>query len=783
MNKTFCGSNISDALVVPVRGVNAVQFTSTTSTQQTPRSPGLRWSGVMNRHRPIQALLATALICGALVFGLLLPQTGQAADTNQTSPEPIARLVPIAGTIGEETLGQVRRTLLALQDTALREERQAFLILEFAPGTSSFHNSYALADFLSETPFSNVTTVAWVPETVTGFNVLPVLACQEIVISPDAALGDIGNGQAVSTDQQTIIRTIIDRRRNPRVTNQLVAAMMNPDVSLVQLTVETSPGERETRLATSTEARELQEAGTVIFESRTISEAGLPGLISATLARSRDILLTRTAESRRDLVEGLGLTTDALRELTPAEPITKVAYIQLHHVIDEVFEAFARRQIERAVHSGAQVIVFEIDSPGGLLSVCRDLSQTIASLSERNVKTVAYIPRQAISGGAILAVACDEIYMSPDATIGDAIPVNLMGNTIVHAEEKILSIELELLRNLAERKNRPAAVLEGFADKNLEVFEVTQKTTGRKWYMTEEEIARNSEEWIPGPRVPESRPGIAITVNGRRAHDLKIAESPVQNVNELKQRLGIPDDLAFNAVGRTWVDTLVFTLNNQAMAGFLFFIAVVCIYIELATMTGFFGILSALAFAIFFWSKVMGGTAGTLELAIFAVGLGCLAMELFVVPGFGVFGISGILLVLGSLVMASQTLSGFSLEYDLVRAGQTVATFGASLVMVMIVSALISRNMHRIPLLKELVLTPPGQGDSPDAPKLRPELTSEFSPLLGATGEAVTVLRPSGKALIEGRLVDVISDGPFVPAGANVVVVQVQKNRVVVREA
>lgn len=737
----------------------------------------------MKRHWSIPFVLALAVICG-----LMAPREGAAQAPAPNAPpqkaaEPIARLVPIAGTIGEETLGQVRRTLLALQDAAIREERAAFLILEFAPGISSFHSSYALADFLSETPFANVTTVAWVPETVTGFNVLPILACQEIVMSPDASLGDLGNGQAVSSDQQTIIRTIIERRRNPRVTPQLVAAMMDPNVSLVQLTVETAPGERETRLATSTEARELQDAGTIIFESKTINEAGSPGLISAPLARTRDILVTRTAESRRDLIEGFGLTTDALRELTPAEPITKVAYIELHDVIDEVFEAFARRQIERAVQSGAQVIVFEIDSPGGLLSVCRDLSQTIASLSDRNVKTVAYIPKQAISGGAILAVACDEIYMKPDATIGDAIPINLMGNTIVHAEEKILSIELELLRSLAERKNRPAAILEGFADKDLEVFEVTQKATGRKWYMTEEEIAQNSEEWIPGPRVPESRPGIAITVNGKRAHDLKIAESPVQNIDDMKQRLGIPPDMPFNAIGRTWVDTLVFTLNSQAMAGFLFFIAVVCIYIELATMTGFFGILSALAFAIFFWSKVMGGTAGTLEVAIFAVGLGCLAMEMFVVPGFGVFGISGILLILGSLIMASQTLSGFSLEYDLVRAGQTVATLGVSLVMVIVAAAVISRNMHRIPLLKELILMPPGSmGDSPDAPKLRPELTSEFSPLIGATGEAVTILRPSGKARIEERLIDVVSDGPFVPAGANVVVVQVQRNRVVVRE-
>lgn len=697
---------------------------------------------------------------------------------------PIARIVPINSPVGDETLGLVRRTILELQDTAAREDRQAFVILEINPGTSPFHNCYALADFLTEKPFTNVTTIAWIPEPLTGHNVLIALACQEIVMHPAASMGDIGSGQPVSADQQIIVKSIVERRRNSRVTPALVSAMLDPSVSLLQLTVEATPDEKETRLATSAEARQLRDQGVVILESKTVSEAGTAGVISAAQARARDVLIVRTAESRRALIEGYGLTLDSLKELTPAEPVTKVAYIEMHDVIDEIFESFAQRQIARAVKSGAQVIVFEIDSPGGLLSVCADLSQTIAHLSERHIKTVAYIPREAISGGAILAVACDEIYMKPQAKIGDAIPINLMGPMIVRAEEKILSIELELLRSLAEQKQRPVAIIEGFADKDLEVFQVTQKNTGRKWYMSAEEMAQNSEEWIPGPRVPESRPGIAIMVNGVRAHELLISKPPIQDLAELKQQLGIPADMPFRSVGRTWIDTLVFNLNNQAVVGFLFFIAIVCIYIEMATMTGFFGVISALAFAIFFWSKVMGGTADSLELAIFAVGLGCLALEVFVVPGFGVFGVSGILLVLGSLIMASQTFTGLSLEYDMARAGQTFATFAASLVVVVIASAILSQNLHRIPFLKDLVLTAPGSREfSPDEPRLKPELAPDQMALLGASGEAVTILRPAGKARIDGKLLDVVSDGPFVPAGAAVTVVQVQKNRIVVQES
>lgn len=738
---------------------------------------------IASRTKPgLPARIFFWLLCFVLGSGRIAMTAPAESKEPAPGPAAVARIITINSPVGDDTLGQVRRTILEIQDLAIRENRHAYVILEIHPGVSPFHNCYALADFLTEKPLTDVTTVAWIPESVSGNNVLVALACQEIVLAPDAMLGDLGMGQALPQDQQNIVKSIVDRRRNARITTSLVQAMMDPQASLVQLTLEPSPGQKEIRLATAEEARQLQNEGKIILESKVICESGTPGLISGSLARERDFLAVRTAESRRELIEGYGLTLESLKELAPAEAITKVAYIQLHDVIDEVFESFAQRQIERAVQSGVQMIVFEIDSPGGLLSVCADLSQTIAHLSERQIKTVAYIPREAISGGAILAVACDEIYMAPAAKIGDAIPINLMGPMIVRAEEKVLSIELELLRSLAEQKNRPAAIIEGFADKDLEVFQVTQKNTGRKWFMSATEIAQHGDEWISGPLVPESRAGIAITVNGTRAHQLLIAERPVRDLPELKQRLGIPADLQFRTVGRTWVDSLVFNLNHRAMAGLLFFIAIVCIYIELATMTGFFGILSALAFAIFFWSKVMGGTAGSLELTLFAVGVGCLAVEFFVIPGFGVFGVSGALLVLCALIMASQTFTGLSLEYDLARAGKTFMTFAASLIVMMIVSTILSQNLHRIPFLKEMALTDPVHEPGPGEPRLKPELSPEQMALLGASGEAVTILRPAGKARIDGKLLDVVSDGPFVEAGRTVEIVHVQKNRIVVRE-
>ncbi|MCA9000007.1 MAG: hypothetical protein KDA80_23625 [Planctomycetaceae bacterium] len=711
------------------------------------------------------------------------PILGQDKNADSKELEPASRLVPLPSPLNDESLGQVRRTLLELQDVANREGREAYLILELTPGVSEFHHCYAIADLLTSEPLERVTTIAWVPETVTGNNVLVALACQEIVMHPDAQMGDMGRGDALPNDQQTIVKGIVAKRRNQKVSEALALAFMNPRESLVQLTIEADAGMKETRLASSAEARKLREDGTVILETKTVSEAGTPALIDGRKARSFDILTMRTAQSRRELVAAYGLSLDNLKELAPAEELGKVAYIELHDMIDDVFAAFAERQIDRAILSGAKMIVFEIDSPGGILPVCMDLSMKMARLSEREIKTVAYIPSQAYSGGAILAVACDEIYMHPDATIGDAIPINMMGNVILHAEAKILSVETEHLRKLAEMKDRPAAILEAFADKDLEVFEVTHKTTGRKWFMSGDEAHKAAEEWELGPRVAESRPGVAITIHGRRANDLMIAKPPIKDVSELKEQLGIPLDHEFRPVGRTWVDSLVFNLNRPGFTGFLLFIAIVCIYLEVATMTGIFGIISALSFGIFFWSRMLGGTATGLEVALFVIGLGCLAMEFFVIPGFGVFGVTGILLVLASLVMAGQTFTGLNMEYDILRAGQTFATLALAILAVIVTSVFLSHHMHRIPIVRSLVLAPPGNSLSEDAPRLRPESTGPESDLLGEQGTAVTILRPAGKARINGQMRDVVSDGPFIAAGANVEVVQVQRNRIVVREA
>jgi len=323
------------------------------------------------------------------------------------------------------------------------------------------------------------------------------------------------------------------------------------------------------------------------------------------------------------------------------------------------------------------------------------------------------------------------------------------------------------------------------ADKSMQIYQVTQRDSGNVWYMTEDEIHNSNGQWIKGRLIPESGKDMLLTIDGERAHELHLANPPVQSLDELKQALRIPADMAVPVAGRTWVDTLVFVLSSTAVTTLLFILGIMFIYLELHFPTGLFGICSGLCFGLFFWSRFLGGTADWLEVLLFLMGALCIGLEIFVVPGFGVFGVSGVLMILFSLILASQTFIIPASTADFEELARSVGTLSGAIVGVIVLAALISRLLPSIPLFNAMILAPPGADEStPDHPRLRPDQTGELTahPLLGQQGSAVTMLRPAGKAQIGEELVDVVSEGPFIAAGRPVEIVSVQGNRVVVRE-
>ena len=701
---------------------------------------------------------------------------------------PIGQFLTVTSPVDDSVFNRISTTALKLQQQASQEERTAVLVLQIEPGTSQFHHLQGLAKFLTSSQLSNITTVAWIPATVTGPNVLIALACKQIVMHPDARLGDIGRGKPLEIDEQQAILALAQKRHNNKINSAIIRGMMDQQEQLWRIRVRSlkaGADELESRVVTKDELETLRKTNVTIENVEIVKEAGVVGSFQGSAARSLDILVSQTAENRLSVAALYGLQRESLREIAVEKETRKVRLIKVDGIIDRLQESFLVRQIERAVADDAQAIVFEIDSPGGLLVASITLANAIADLEAKKIRTVAYVPREAISGAAIISLGCDEIIMHPDAKIGDAGPIEMRpGQPFERAPEKILSPLKVALRELAEKKHRPVAICEAMADRSLKVFQVTHRDNGRVWYMSELDIHASNGEWIKGAQLRETNGELLFTSNGLRANELKISESPVSDFEELKSRIGVPPGMKLVPIEKTWVDRLVFSLNHPAMVMLMIVLGVALIYVELHFMTGILGILSVLCFALFFWSSFMGGTAGWLEVVLFVLGIGCLGLEIFVIPGFGVFGVSGILLVLASLVMAGHSWSfdfTTNLEELTWQTGQVILSLG----IVVAFGVTFARFLPSLPGFDSMVLGPPGV--NADEPRLRLETypsTTGFGDAvsIGDTGVSITMLRPSGKARFDNRTLDVISEGPFISAEANLEVIAMTGNRIVVRE-
>jgi membrane-bound serine protease (ClpP class) len=428
---------------------------------------------------------------------------------------------------------------------------------------------------------------------------------------------------------------------------------------------------------------------------------------------------------------------------------------------------------------GADLIILEIDSPGGLVEESFRIAEKLTEL--RWAKTVAFVPRgaEAISGAAIVALGCDEIIMAADSQLGDAGPIKMGGDAFEHAEEKLLSYLVGKIRPLAEANGRPPALAEAMMDRHCEVFEVTNKQTGKRTFMSKQELqaARDAGEWEVGPLVFESRDGVFLTVSGRRAVELQLAEGNAQTREDLKARYGLAVEPT--VLEHTWVDTTAYVLTRPLVTALLLIIALVCMYIEFsAPGTAVGGLIATLCFAAFFWSRFLGGTSGWLEVMLFVTGLAFVAVEIFLLPGFGISGMLGGILVVVSIVLASQRVVIPRTSYDLnslltflsVMVGSGVGFVGLALVL--------RRYFGLIPTLSGIVLQPP----APEPAAAAEPQTDWRAGLLGAEGVSVTALRPAGKARFGERTLDVVAEGSYILQGNPVRVVSIQGSRVIVEQ-
>ncbi len=751
----------------------------------------------------MRLISATALPLAGILFlmpSLLLAQVKDdavapgGAPNTELARKPFGQFITIGNQVDDPLVSQITNLTRELQTRAVREKRQAILVLEISAGSSRQGQIHDLAKVLVSPELSNVRTVAWIPKTLDGNHVILALACHDIFMHPNAALGDIGRGTALSNVEQNFVLDIIDRGRNLRMSRAIAKAMMDPASAVMRVSLEDGDGKVRQQFLTATELRDLQNQNVVISQTDTVKDPGQPGLFKGSEAASSGFLVAATPANRNEVVATLNLPLEAMREagINDAKVVARV--IAINNVIDKLLADFVQRETQRAIADGANMIIYDIDCPGGDKDHSQHVASLIAELDPAKVTTVAWVRKEAIQAGALVAISCDRIFLADDATIGN-IDLKTMrlnrGHRLAPAGDvapEELQRLLTLTDSIAKRKNRSVSLIRAMADPSLPVFEVTHKESGRVAWMNELELAAQPDEWVKGAAIPEAGGGKLLVLTAKRAEELGLTEAPCHDLEQLRTRLGIGATADLRPASKTWVDNLV-TVLNSGLAGFLLVvIGLICIYLELHMPSGLFVIGAVTSFSLFFWSRFLGGSAGGLELILFILGMTMLGIEIFVIPGFGVFGVSGILMTVVSLVMASNTFSGMTATESFEQSMGSLGSLAAALMVVIVVAAVLNRFLPSIPFINRLILTPPGYAaNDPEGLQLKPSLLSRptvSGPIsVGMVGTTASSLRPTGKAMFGDKYVDVVSDGAYIDHGTKIEVIRLAGNRIIVRPA
>ena len=412
--------------------------------------------------------------------------------------------------------------------------------------------------------------------------------------------------------------------------------------------------------------------------------------------------------------------------------------VTIDGMIDNALAAYVDRALSDAAADSAAVVVFQIDTFGGLLDAADEIRKAILSSP---VPTVAVIDRNAASAGALIAYANDRIVFVPGASMGAATAVNQTGE---YAPEKIQSYTRGLMRATAEATGRDPQIAEAMVDETIEV-----------------------------PGVSEA--GQLLTVSSDEALRLGIADAVLPSVDAVVDALGAEANPQEDHAATRAEQVLRF-LGSPVVASLLLMMMMGGLYFEIQTPgVGFAGATALVGAALFFAPHYLLGLVESWEIALFAVGVGLLLVEVFVTPGFGVFGIGGLVLTLGALLVALVPNVGFDFPTngEIARATTTLA---GALVLLILLAISLGRVLPRSERFGRLIL-------APDLSSASGYTSAEtLADLVGRVGTAVTTLRPSGTAEIEGQRVDVVSEGPYIAAGASVEVVRSRGAVVVVRE-
>ncbi len=520
------------------------------------------------------------------------------------------------------------------------------------------------------------------------------------------------------------------------------------------------------------------------------------------------------------------------------------AIIPIEDEINDITLASLQRRVEQARQAGKDTIVFQMDTPGGMANSALEICTYIKNISD--LKTIAWVCPDAYSAGVMIALSCGEVVMASASKMGDCAPIVIsptegiqeLGET---ERAKAESPILKEFRDSAHRRGYDPLLCEAMVRKGNEIWWLEDGPGGERKFVLQRDkeklMGEEGSRWRPVATIfdPISNKDIELrqpvveerdllTLTQTEALAFGFAKAIVSTESELRQYYGIEGDLTRYATN--WAEGLADFLSSPLIRTILMMLIGLGVYAEFHAPGHLFGALVALiALLIFLGAPYMTGLADAWEILLVLVGVILLAVEVFVIPGFGIAGVLGILLILVGLIatfvpaepgpvvvpsMTPGTWLGLKTGIQVVFGGLAMALAGMWL---------LNKYLPRIPGARGLFL-PPAAADFASAGPAAYDFAAEGSssglagrgsaavdgaagaggvaversltaPDGGASrrpfrkgdlGTRVPELRPAGKATINGRRADVIAEGQMIEQGMEVEVVDVEGARIVVRE-
>ncbi len=451
----------------------------------------------------------------------------------------------------------------------------------------------------------------------------------------------------------------------------------------------------------------------------------------------------------------------------------KVYVIPVSGEVSPGMAVFIERAIKDALAERPEVLIFEMDTFGGRVDSALQIVDAVSNISK--VKTIAYVSKRAISAGALIALSCNRLVMKNGTTIGDCAPITYTKEGPKMMGEKFQSPLRAKFRALAGKNGYPEALAEAMVTEGMEVYriEMPDKTV----YMDSveyDDLSPGEKKSILSKKTVVKK-GELLTMNDAEAVELGFSKMSVGGFDELVKKMGL-ETFEIVKMKQQWSETLVRQINT--IAPILMMIGMAAVYMEIkAPGFGAPGIVGIICLTLVFFNQYIVGLADYTELIMLLLGLVLLGFEFFVIPGFGIAGIAGFICIIVGMILSFQgfVIPDPSLPWEAALLSKNIIQVLGSCLMAFVISMLLLRYL--VPKLSRVISGPylsttleDSHADSKEAEKVR----------VGDKCVAMTLLRPSGKALIGNDVFDVISDGEFMEKGTAIVISEIQGNRLIV---